>query len=337
MLYPEEAPWSTLESMTSKRRRWHVSGLVVLACLLWVGCGADEPPISLERHDTAKQLPVVVAGSLQNAAWSPGSNALVITRFRGGYNVGPADLLVVNLADGAFRTLVSNGSDNVNLPGSSWNAATGAIAFSSSREPHDEIFTIDGNGASGSETSITQRVDYVGYEPTLSPDGTWVVFESHRLDQVDNGVVMKSPVDRSAAPVAITPIASDCRQPNWAPAGGLILYQQFAGGQWDIWVVHDDGSGARQVTAGPGDKTDAAFSPDGAHIVYSSNEGGLDFANIFVVPTAGGASIRVTNWAGYDGAPSWSPDGTRITFESYPGDPDGSAGTHLWVIAAPIL
>jgi TolB protein len=315
----------------------------ILGCVLCVGCGGggddddDEPEIPLDRQDTATQLPIALAGSLQNAAWSPESDAVLGTRFSGGYNVGPADLFVVDLPDGDPRTLVSDGSDNVNLPGSSWNGATGAIVFSSSRDPHDEIFSIDGDGAPGTEVPITARTDFVAYEPTLSPDGTWVVFESHVLDQEDNGVVMKAPVDGSSDPVALTAAGGDCRQPNWAPAGGLILYQQLTAGQWDIWVMNEDGTGARQVTSGPGDKTDASFSPDGAHIVYSSNEGGLDLANLFVVPTAGGASTRVTSWAGYDGAPAWAPDGTRITFESYPGDPDDSPGTSLWIIAAPAL
>ena len=53
--------------------------------------------------------------------------------------------------------------------------------------------------------------------------------------------------------------------------------------------------------------------------------------------TIGDMYIRVTNYAGYDGAPAWSPNGTNISFESYPSDPDGTAGTTLWTIAAPAL
>lgn len=60
-----------------------------------------------------------------------------------------------------MRTLVSDGSGNVNLPGSSWNSATHEIVFSSSREPHDEIFVIDENGNPGDETKITERENEV--------------------------------------------------------------------------------------------------------------------------------------------------------------------------------
>jgi len=312
------------------------------ACLLLtVGCGGDddedEPANVGERADAAEAIAVDLGGSLQNPSWSPDSDALLLTRFREGYNAEPADLFVVELPDGEPRALARDGSANVNLPGSSWNAPTERIVFSSSRDPHDEIYFIDDGGGPGDEELITQRDGFMAYEPTLSPDGAWVVFESHVVDQEDNGVVTKYAVDGSSDYVPLTAADDDCRQPNWSPTGEVILYQRFDGDQWNIWVVNADGTDARQVTTGPGDKTDAAFSPDGRWIVYSSDEGELDLANLFVVPTAGGDSIRVTAWGGYDGAPSWSPDGARIVFESRADDPDDSSGTSLWVIDAPSL
>jgi len=301
-----------------------------------VGCGDGEESDET-RGDGAWEVDIDVDGSKQNAAWSPGGDALVCTVFKGGYNKGAADLLVVDEASGGVSTLVSDGSTNVNLPGSAWNESIEAIVFSSSRDPHDEIYAIDDGGSTGDEWQITEREDYMAYEPTFSPDGEWVVFESHVVDEEDNGVVMKYRVDGSGDFEALTGDDDDCRQPNWSPAGDKILYQRFDGGRWDIWVMNDDGTGVQQVTSGPGDKTDASFSPDGDWIVYSSDEGGLDLANLFVIPTVGGDSIRVTEWDGYDGAPSWSPDGTKIAFESYLGDPDGSDGTRIFVIDAPQL
>lgn len=162
-----------------------------------------------------------------------------------------------------------------------------------------------------------------------------MVFESHVLDEEDNGILTKFRVDGQGDYVVLTDADDDCRQPNWAPAGNRILFQQFDGSQWDIFVMNDDGTGVEQVTDGPGDKTDASFSPDGDWIVYSSDEGELDLANIFVIPVTGGDSVQVTDWDGYDGAPSWSSDGSQIAFESYPGDPDECPGTTLWIIDAP--
>ncbi len=293
---------------------------------------ADESP---PRSDSATPIAIVLDGSLQNPAWAPDSDQLAFTRFVEGYNVGAADLFIHRISSGKSRMLVSNGGVNVNLPGSAWNRVTDYITFSSDVAQHDEIYAIYAEGRPNDGWQITHRSDRMAYESTYSRDGEWVVFESHPLDVETQGVITKYKTDDSQPYQDLTAADEDCRQPNWSPAGDGILYQKFANGQWDIWVMAPDGTGQRQVTTGPGDKTDASFSPDGRWIVYSSDEGGLAHANLFIIPTAGGASTRLTTSGGYDGAPAWSPDGRWIAFESTPGDPDGSAGSTLWRIPVP--
>ena len=290
-----------------------------------------------QREDGARRVNISVEGSLQNPAWSPDGNSLLFTRFRDGYNAGPADLFVVELGPSDLRALISDGSENVNLPGSSWSPLAGTIVFSSSREPHDEIYLVDDYGSPGDEVQITDRANMVAYEPSFSPDGQWVVFESHELDVEDNGIIVKYGIDGTMPYQDLTNPDEDSRQPNWSPAGDRMLYQKFSDGQWDIWTMNSDGTNHQKVTRGSGDKTDASFSPDGQWIVYSSNELGLEFANLFVIPESGGKAVRITRYEGYDGAPSWSPDGNQIAFEAYPGDPDDSSGTMLWIIDVPAL
>jgi TolB protein len=307
---------------------------VLILCVL---CSCDQGDSdTVNRSDGAQKITISQSGSLQNPAWSPDGSSILFTRFRTRYNKEPADLFIIKLADSSLKTLVSDGSGNINLPGSSWVGRQ--IVFSSTREPHDEIYIIDDNGKPGDEIQVTQRSDKVAYEPSLSPDGHWFVFESHILDVEGNGVITKYRVDGTGSYQELTDASDDCRQPNWSPSGDVILYQRYSEGEWNIWVMSIDGSNKKQVTSGIGDKTDASFSPDGKWIVYSSNEGGLDFANIYIIPSFGGTPKRVTNYnKGYDGAPSWSTDGRTIVFESCKGDPDWSAGTNLWVIEVPEL
>jgi TolB protein len=314
-----------------------ISSFVLLSVLSGCGSSPEDPGQSAERDDDAYEVSISESGSLQNPAWSPDGGSILFTRFSAGYNSEPADLLIVDLADNASRKLVSDGTGNINLPGSVWNPSTDKIVFSSSRDPHDEIYMVEDNGSPGDEIKVTERSDQVAYEPSFSPDGQWIVFESHLIDFENDGVITKYKIDGSETYSALTDASDDCRQPNWSPSGDLILYQRYAAGQWDIWVMNTDGSNQTQVTDGTGDKTDASFSPDGQWIVYSSDENDLDYANLFIIPVAGGASTRITFFDGYDGAPSWSPDGERIAFESFPGDPDDSSGTSIWIIDVPVL
>lgn len=314
-----------------------ISLIVLLTILSGCGNNFESPEQNEDRSDEACKVNISESGSLQNPAWSPDGDSILFTCFSAGYNSEPADLMVVNLENHSVRTLVSDGTGNINLPGSVWNQSTGKIVFSSTRDPHDEIYIIDENGNPGDEIRITERSERVAYEPSFSPDGQWIVFESHMIDIENDGIITKYKIDGSEQFDQLTDASEDCRQPNWSPAGDLILYQRYTAGQWDIWIMDTDGSNQTQITSGTGDKTDASFSPDGQWIVYSSDQGGLEFANLFAVPVTGGSSTRISFFDGYDGAPSWSPDGERIAFESYPGDPDESAGTSVWIIDVPYL
>ena len=303
----------------------------IFLLLLLNSCGKEDDPQAI-RNDTAVKLDINLEGSLQNPAFSPDGKTIVFTCFRKGYNRPPSDLYTYNLETKELKTLVADGSSNVNLPGSCWNSTAGAIVFSSDRDPHDEIYSIRAGGTSGDEVSLTSRPDSVAYEPTFSPDGQWIVFESHKLDEEKNGVITKYRVDGTSGYIPLTAPGEDCKQPNWSPTGDKILYQREEDGQWDVWVMNTDGSEKTKVTDFAGSKTDAAFTADGRSIIFSAENDEVELANIYRVPVSGGQPIRLTNSGGYDGAPSISPDGTRLIFETSVKDPDKSKGTQLWVL-----
>lgn len=280
----------------------------------------------VDRNDNGITLNIDLSGSLQNAAFSPNGESIIFTRFINGYNLEPSELYIFNIESEQLSLLISDGSGNINLPGSSW--LNDKIVFASSREPHDEIFMIDENGESGDEIKITNRENKVAYEPTLSPDDAWTVFESHILDVEENGIITKYKIDGSSDYIELTDPNNDCRQPNWSPNGDKILYQRLNNNQWDIWIMNTDGSNVFKVTSGEGDKTDASFTADGQFIIYSTDFE-LDIANIYKIAITGGEATRLSNFSGYDGAPSISPKGNQLIFESVQGEPDNSSGTKL--------
>src|SRR3989338_7269000 len=210
--------------------------------------GKEEETAAEARSDGATLVAITSSGSYQNPAWSPDGLSLLFTRWRNGYNVEPADLLIADLSDNSVRTLVSDGSANVNLPGSSWSESTGEIIFSSSRDPQDEVYLISEDGSTGDETKITERDGFVAFEPSFSPDAQTVVFESHELDVEGNGIIMTYRRNGTGGYVSLTDAGDDCRQPVWSPSGAKILIQCQTRGQWDIWTLNTDGTDKTNLT-----------------------------------------------------------------------------------------
>lgn len=95
--------------------------------------------------------------------------------------------------------------------------------------------------------------------------------------------------------------------------GGAIAFHSNRAGNFDIWVMNADGSGATQVTNNGGLTFGPRFSPDGARIAFSSNRDG-DF-EIYLINTDGTGLTQLTHTPrAFE--PTWSPDGKRIAFNS---------------------
>lgn len=278
----------------------------------------------------AGPLAILLDGSLQNPCWAPDGDALVVTRFRDGYNAGLSDLYLVPLDGGPPQPLTDVPAMNVNLPGACWHRDVG-IVFVSDVADRDEVWLV----APGSTPRrLTDRPGAVAFEAAFSPDGSTIVFESHP-DGVDGEGSLWLVDTGGGVPVQLTDGSGDDRQPNWSPAGDRLLFQSQRAGGWDIWTVAPDGTGLHRVTTTAAEDTDASFSPDGRFIVFSSDAGGAT-AGLHVVGIDGGQPMRIGHGRGYAGAPSWSPDGRWIAFETAPvDDPDGGSGTSIALIAAP--
>jgi TolB protein len=302
----------------------------VAAAVVLVATGVTAAPAAAAMP--FDDVPIDTDGSVQNPAWSPDGTELLVTVWRGGYNAGPADLLIVAVDGGEPRTLVADGWDNVNLPGSSWHPVTGQITYSSTEDPHDEIWAVPADGA-GAPRRLTLHRDSVAYEPAWSPDGDEVVYEVHPIDVEGEGRIARAPAGgdeeaNAAEEHFLTPVGEDCRQPNWAPAGDLVVFQctEDGGERWTLFVSDPDGDDRRALATGALNATDASFSPAGTWVVFSGDDGEHS-ADLWAVEVDGSTLVQLSDHPGYEGAPSWSRDGTQVAFERSDDDPDGGATT----------
>ncbi len=113
--------------------------------------------------------------------------------------------------------------------------------------------------------------------------------------------------------------------PQLSPDGSQVVFQSNRSGGNQIWVMHRDGSGLRQLTDVPGEGAETpVWSPDGAFIAFAaySAEGNND---VYLMRADGTETRALTNEPGYDDHPHWSADGERIVFNSDRDTPDPAA------------
>ena len=109
-----------------------------------------------------------------------------------------------------------------------------------------------------------------------------------------------------------------------AATNGKIAFWSVRDGNGEIYVMNADGSGQRNITSGPGNNTQAAWSRDGAKLAFISDRDGNQ--EIYVMNADGTAQTRVTNTPGFEQFPAWSPDGTKLAFTTYR---DGNAEIYI--------
>ncbi|MDD5087901.1 MAG: hypothetical protein PHI18_03765 [bacterium] len=96
--------------------------------------------------------------------------------------------------------------------------------------------------------------------------------------------------------------------------------------EFDVYRCNHDGSNLRRLTDTPGYDAEAAVSPDGKEIVFTSGrDGDLE---LYKMNVDGSNVRRLTYTVGYDGGPFFSPDGKSIVYRSF--HPRNSAELAKW-------
>jgi len=205
----------------------------------------------------------------------------------------------------------------------------GSMAFSSEWSPDDK-WIVFGVGsffvprgkparvmmvrADGSQAhDVTHGPVNTGF-PSWSPDGKRIVYRAWSDDE--HGLRILNLEDNS-----VTKLTEDYDNfPRWSPAGDLIEFTSFRNNDFDIYTIHPDGTGLKQLTTTPGNDGHAEWSPDGKYLLFSSSRYGFKdeaplydripqpYGELFVMKADGSGQRPLTDNGWEDATPAWQPE-----------------------------
>ena len=105
--------------------------------------------------------------------------------------------------------------------------------------------------------------------------------------------------------------------PSWSSRGDWISFTGRRGGDYEIYVIHPDGTALKRLTRSPGNDAHASFSPDGEWIAFATARGGFKdeamlqqgnfqpYGEIGVMRANGSDFHLLTDDAIEEGVPTW--------------------------------
>ena len=206
-------------------------------------------------------------------SWSPdGKQIAFASRRDGNYEIYVMD------ADGSNPQNLTN--NPLNDRGPSWSPDGKQIAFASRRDGHFEnelaityeIYVMDADGGNQQRLTENRKNDW---EPSWSPDGKRIAFQSDRKGDLQNFEIYVMDAD-GGNPQRLTENRVHDKEPSWSPDGERIAFWSYRPGHFqsaEIYVMDADGDNLQNLSNNP----HADFGPAWLNSPFSVSPAGKKF------------------------------------------------------------
>lgn len=210
-----------------------------------------------------------------------------------------------------FRMAVHRVSDAIVtwVTGDPGTAATRVVFRRRQRDGRSEVFVVDSDGQR-LERLTTEGA--VVYSPSLSPDGTRLLYQ---VMKNDGSTAIYETELRTGRRRVIWQQSGLNITPTYAPAGRRIALARTVGDHTELFEI---GKGRITHTIG-GDALNPSFSPDGSEIAFEGTA--LGQQQVYVLSVEGGRPLLISRYVqgerGSAASPDWSPRGDRIAYMAW--------------------
>ena len=228
---------------------------------------------------------------------SPDGKSVVYAAFR---EANIYEIYEMNIATGSVVQL-TNRLGNLNAPEISPDGKSIIFKVWSANTNKNVIWMMDRDGQNADKVS---RV--VGWDPTWSPDGKYVLFAS----DMDGAIQLFRMGVNGKELHRVSNLPAIRGRSDWSPDGQFIV--TYSGEPWkhEVYIMNVDGSNARILSPAGGNSQGPSFSPDGQWVTFTSyfdNYGDDHGCEIYIMRVDGTDLRRLTDNDYCDYQPRWGP------------------------------
>lgn len=241
-------------------------------------------------YDGARRQPVTPEGAdALLPSFSPGGEHIACIQYQ---DSGP-DLMVYPVAGGPPQTL-SNDPALESTP--AWSPLGDQIAYTLARDGNPDIHVVPLDGADPVRLTWSPGIDT---SPSWSPRAKQLVFTSDRGGYPTLYVMGET----GLAQRRLWPQDGYLDAATWSPRGDRIAYVGRSEGNFHIFSIDPLGGKPVQLTD-RGNNESPCWSPDGLHLIFSSDRSGT---SVIYTMRVDGSAVRPIRGSRGGITPSWSP------------------------------